>query len=443
MTVLSLPRLPPAEFAARRERVLEALGDGVMVLSSGTLVTWSNDIEHRFRPEADFFYLTGFSEPHAVLVLRPGAPAPFTLFVQPRDPEKETWTGDRLGPERAKEQIQADAAFSVLDLSARLPGLLDGAETLFFPLWKARSLDGQIQQALTVLGSKEHAGSRAPRRIAWPGEILHEMRLVKSRREIALLELAGGITSLGLRAGLARCHPGVTERLIQAAVEHIFVEAGAEGPGFPTIVAAGANACCLHYNQNNAVVKEKDLVLIDAGASLCGYSGDASRTVPASGKFTPEQLDLYQAVHEAQRQALKAIRPGGTLEQVHQAALEVLVTALVDWGILEGPVQDAIPRRDWRRFFPHRTSHWLGLDVHDPGKAQRGHSPRTLVPGMVFTVEPGLYLPLENESIPQPLRGQAVRIEDDVVMTEDGFRVITQELPVEPGELAQLTRDRK
>lgn len=438
MTAAAPLPIAAEEFARRRKRVQEALGSGALVLAAGAPAAWAHDIEHRFRPDPDFFYLTGWTEPRAVLVLRGSAPAPFTLFVQAPDPGREAWTGPRLGPEAACAAFGADAAYPLSELGARLPGLLDGAETLFFPLWKNRALDGVVQRALADLAGRKRSGARAVRRLAWPAEIVHAMRLIKSPAEIALIEHAAAITAAGIVAGMARCRPGATEKQLQGAVEQAFLEAGAEGPGFPTIVAAGANACWLHYSATSAPVEGRDLVLIDAGASFCGYSGDLSRTFPASGRFTSDQRELYQVVLAAREKALSAVKPGATLVSVHEAAVEVLVAGLVEWGVLPGPPAAARESDEWRRYFPHRTAHWLGLDLHDVEPADPAGTVRTLEPGMVLTVEPGLYFPPADEKAPAAWRGLAVRLEDDLVVTPEGARVIPVPLPLEPEPLAAL-----
>jgi Xaa-Pro aminopeptidase len=430
--------LPGTEFAARRARVLEALGGDVLVLGAGVPVHYARDVEHRFRVDSDFYYLTGLAEPGAVLVLRGGRGQPFTLFVRPRDPEREAWTGPRIGPEGAVAGYGADQAFATGELGAQLADLLDGAERLHFSPWKSAALDQAVQRALGELALKEAQGRRAPGSIVFPGELLHELRLVKSPAELAALVRAAEITARGVSAGIARVGPGRREAQVQAAVEREFLEAGATGPAFPTIVAAGANACCLHYADNRAAIGTGDLVLIDAGAEYALYNGDISRTVPASGRFTPPQRALYDVVLAAEEAAIAVIRPGTTLHAVHDAALAVLVRGLVDLGILSGSPEMLIETRAYRRFFMHRTSHWLGMDVHDVGRTHRASAPRPLLPGMAFTVEPGLYLAPGSEGVAPEFTGLGIRLEDDVVVTTDGAEVLTRGVPIAPDAVAAL-----
>jgi len=430
--------LPGTGFAARRARVLEALGGDALVLGAGAPVPYARDVEHRFRVDSDFFYLTGLAEPGAVLVLRGGAGQPFTLFVRPRDPEREAWTGPRIGPEGAITRYGADRAFAIGELGAQLADLLDGAERLHFAPWKSAALDQAVQRALGELALKEPQGRRAPGGIVFPGELLHELRLVKSTAELAALARAAEITARGVAAGIACVGPGRHEYQVQAAVERTFLEAGATGPAFPTIVAAGANACSLHYADNRAAIGAGELVLIDAGAEHDLYNGDVSRTVPASGRFTPAQRALYDVVLAAEEAAIAAVRPGTTLHAVHDAALGVLVRGLIDLGILTGPQEMLIETRAYRRFFMHRTSHWLGMDVHDVGRTHRAGAPRPLVPGMVFTVEPGLYLAPGSEGVAPEFAGLGVRLEDDVVVTAGGAEVLTRSVPIAPDAVAAL-----
>jgi len=426
------------EFAERRRRVLDALGDGVLLLASGNAPAYSRDVEHRFRVDSDFYYLTGMVEPGAVLVLRGGIEAPYRLFVRRRDPEREAWSGPRPGPEGAVAEFGADRADPVDELPTHLPDLLDGAATVHFAPWRNPGLDQAVRRALAELSGKEAQGRRPPQGIAFPGALLGEMRLVKSANEIEAIARAAEITAAGVRAGIARIRPGAFEYQVQASIEHAFREAGAAGPAFPTIVAAGPNACFLHYVANASPIAADDLVLIDAGAEYGLYAGDISRTVPACGRFTPEARALYDVVLAAEEAAIAAVRPGATLHDVHAAAVRALVEGMLELRLLVGTADELIETRAFRRYFMHRTSHWLGLDVHDVGHVHLAGRPRPLQPGMVFTVEPGLYVPADDEAAPPGLRGRGVRIEDDVVVTAEGARVLTRSLPVEPEELATL-----
>ncbi|UCF69005.1 MAG: aminopeptidase P N-terminal domain-containing protein [Acidobacteriota bacterium] len=434
----SEPGICGAEFASRRQRVLAAIDRGVMILAAGSPRFYSADVEHRFRPEADFLYLTGFREPRAVLVLRPDAEHPFTLFVRERDARQEAWTGLRAGPEGAVERYGADEAFPLSVLPEKLASLLDGAERLFYSPWRNASLDQHVRRALTTLRARERLGTVAPAMIIEPGEVLHEMRRVKSAAEISLLEKAAAITSSGHRAGIARCTPGVREYQIQAAIEAAFRDQGAEGPAFGTIVAAGSNGCVLHYVTNQAEVRRGQLVLVDAGAEVAGYNADVTRTFPASGRFTPGQRALYDTVLDALQHAIDMVRPGMTLDEIHRATAQRLTAGLVGLGVLAGAADELLEKESFKKYFLHRTSHWLGMDVHDVGRYQQQGAARRLHAGMLLTVEPGLYIPPDDTDAPKELRGQAVRIEDDLLVTDQGARVLTRDVPVDGDEIAAL-----
>ncbi len=438
MNVPAAPLPANLERASRRARVLDALGDGALILAAGRPSIYSRDVEARFRPDADFLYLTGLREPEAVLVLRPGAEAPYTLFVRPRVPEEEAWTGPRPGPEGAVSEYGADAAYPLAELETRLPDLLDGAARLCHAPWKNAALDVTIRTALGRLAAKELFGRRAPQVFVDPAVVLHEMRLVKSAFEIAKLERAAAVTTAGIRAGLARVAPGVTEYQVQAAVEHAFACEGAAGPGFETIAAAGANGCVLHYVANRATIGAGDMLLLDAGAEVDDYNGDVTRTVPAAGRFAPAQRALYEAVRETLDQLTEAVRPGATMGLVREQAARLLTARLVDLGLLAGSLDQLVEDGSYKKYTLHGPSHWLGMDVHDVGAYREKGAFRPFVPGMLMTMEPGLYVPPGDESAPLEFRGLAVRIEDDLLVTEDGCRALTRDLPVDADEVAAL-----
>ncbi len=427
------------EHAARRRAVMERMPHDVMILASGAPPTYSRDTEYRFRPNSDFFYLTGFPEPEAVLVLRPASETPVTIFVRPRDPDAEVWTGRRAGPEGALRDYGVDAAFTIDALDAELRRLIDGAEAIHLAVWEHPELDARIRREIAFLRGKERFGHRAPETIVNPGRILHAMRLVKSPAELDVLRRACAITGAGHRAGMARCKPGIAEYLIQAAVENAFIEGGAPVPGFATIVGAGDNGCILHYIENNDVVHAGELVLQDAGAEYGGYNGDVTRTFPANGRFTPAQRSVYDVVLRALEESLAACKPGATIDGIHHIALRVLTEGLIDLGLVEGPIDVALQEERFKRYYMHRTSHWLGMDVHDVGLYRQDGASRPLEPGMVFTVEPGLYIPPGDESAPSDLRGIGVRLEDDVVITKTGHENLTRaHVPVDPHEVEAL-----
>ena len=431
--------VPLEEHLARRRRVLDALGDDAMILAAGRPKVYSRDTEYRFRPESDFFYLTGFSEPEAVLVLRPSSATPVVLFVRPRDAKAEVWTGRRAGPEGAKADYGVDAAFTLSELDERLPDLIDGAARLHYEPWTDDALDRKVRAAIAALRGRERFGRCAPDTLVTPGVLLHEMRLVKSEAEIAVLRRACEITAEGHARAMRACRPGLREYQLQNVLESFFLERGAPFPGFATIVGGGDNACILHYIENTDALHAGDLVLVDGGAEYGGYNGDVTRTYPVSGRFSPAQRALYDIVLAALETGIEASSPGATIDGIHERALRVLTEGLIELGLVEGPVDAAVDEKRFERYYMHRTSHWLGMDVHDVGRYREAGSSRPLKPGMVITVEPGLYVPAGDETAPSDLRGVGVRIEDDILITADGHENLTRPFaPVAPEELEQL-----
>ncbi|MDQ7008107.1 MAG: aminopeptidase P N-terminal domain-containing protein [Acidobacteriota bacterium] len=432
------PGVGPEAYARRRRHVMDAIGDGVMILAAGKAPTYSNDTHYRFRPDSNFFFLTGFPEEEAVAVLRPGAPSPYTLFVRPRNEEAEIWTGRRYGPDGAVREFGADAAFEVGALAEKLPDLLDGATTLYYQPWAQRSLDRVVRRSLEALRGKERFGRIAADTLVRPGALLDEMRLIKEPAEIEVLAQACRISATGHLAGMAACRPGCMEFEIQAAIEHAFVREGASGAGYPSIVGAGDSGCILHYIENNRQVAEADLVLVDAGAEFGGYTGDITRTYPASGHFTTAQRQLYEIVLDTLERGIAMARPGETIDGIHEASLRRLSEGLLDLGLLSGSLDEVLEKESYKRYYMHRTSHWLGMDVHDVGRYRKDGACRPLTPGMVFTIEPGLYIQPADPQAPEEFRGLAVRIEDDVLITDDGCRNLTRQVPVDPDAVAAL-----
>ncbi len=433
-----LPGVSQEEHARRRARVLDAIDGGIMILPAGTAPVYSNDSEYRFRSHSDFFYLSGYPEEEAVLVLRPGAEHPYTLFVRARDPEAEVWTGRRFGPEGAVREFGADAAFVIDELPGKLADMIDGCTTLYLAPFENPALDSAVQSALGALRGKERFGRIAPDTIIRPAALLHEMRLFKSPEELDVLRRAAEISVQGHLAAIGMTRPGVLESQIQGVVESTFRIEGATGPGYATIVGAGDNACILHYIENNMEVGDGDLVLIDAGAEYGGYTGDITRTFPANGTFTGAQRDLYAIVLDALERGIAMSKPGETIDGIHEMTFRRLSEGLIELGCLKGTVDEVLEKESFKKYYMHRTSHWLGMDVHDVGHYRAENACRPLEPGMVFTIEPGLYIPVGDEDAPAELRGQAVRIEDDVVVTETGCENLTRGVPVDPDALAAL-----
>jgi Xaa-Pro aminopeptidase len=426
-------------FAERRQRVREAMGEGaVAILLGAPMVTRSNDTEYPFRQDSDFWYLTGFDHPNAIAVLRSDAGPPYTLYVEPRDPAAETWTGYRPGVEGAVRDHEADAAHPRGEFSAHLPELVAGAQRLYHVLGRDAKIDARIAEIREELRRRSRQGASPPDVIVDPRAILHEMRLRKQPAELDLMRRAAAISIEGHQEAARRARPGVFEFELEAVIDYTFRRRGARGPAYTTIVAAGSNATVLHYVRNDCKLRAGGLVLVDAGCELEGYASDVTRTYPVGGRMSGPGRDLYQVVLAAQAAALERCRPGSTLPDVHDAAVRVLVQGLVDLSLLHGAVDELVASEAHKPFYMHGTSHWLGLDVHDVGAYRREGAPRPLEPGMVFTVEPGLYVAESAEGVDPRFRGIGIRIEDDVVVTEDGHENLTAALPKAPDDLEAL-----
>lgn len=430
------------EYRSRRQALMAALPPGsAVLLPAGQLVTRSNDSEYAFRQDSDFHYLTGFPEPDALLVLLPGREAgEAVLFCQDKDPAKEAWTGIRIGPNGAVERFGMDQAFENAERDECLAALLDGSETLYLPLDNDAAL-ALAEQVRRELGARTRQGAQPPQAFADVAQLIHEQRLIKSEAELALLRHAGEISARAHVRAMRTARPGLYEYHLQAELEHEFLWHGGRAPAYSTIVGSGVNACVLHYIENDAPLDDGELVLIDAGAEFDLYAGDITRTFPVNGRFSDAQRRVYGVVLAAQERAVAAVRPGVTLGEIHQQVVRDLAAGLIELGLLEGGLEGDLEARiedeSYKRFYLHSTSHWLGLDVHDVGGYRRDGEPRRLVPGMVLTVEPGLYIP-DADGIPEPLRGIGIRIEDDVAVTPDGHEVLTAGVPKQVAEIEAL-----
>jgi Xaa-Pro aminopeptidase len=428
-----MPRPQLAEFMRRMEP------NSVAILPAAREVTRSNDTEYRFRQNSDFYYLTGFSEPDAVAVIAPGREARFTLFVRPRDKEKETWTGRRAGTEGAKESYGADASFPVEEFQEKLAELLDGARNLYYRLGDGHpELDQTVIRQLARMRRMGWRAVRPPQAVIDPGSLLHEMRLIKTEEEIALMQRSADIASEGHREAMKAARAGVREYELEALIEYIFRRSGAAAPAYNSIVGSGANATILHYINNDAELKDGDLLLIDAGAEYEGFASDITRTFPVNGRFNKAQRDVYQLVLDCQQRCIEMIAPGVTLDEMHRRSVEILTEGLVRLGLLQGDAGKLIEEEQYKKFYMHRLGHYLGMDVHDVGAYQREGQPRPVEAGMVMTVEPGLYISEDAEDIPDQYRGIGVRIEDDVLVTTDGYRVLTDKAPKQVAEIEEL-----
>jgi Xaa-Pro aminopeptidase len=429
---------PSENLQARRRAVRKLLGRGAMVLPAAPVQYRSRDGQHRYHPDRDLYYLTGATEPETVAVLTGGDEPRFVLFVRERDPEAELWAGPRLGPHRAAERFGPDACHPVAELPERLPELLRGADRLFYRLGREDALEAHVHEALEWARGRGARTGGGPRAVVDPGEILDELRLIKDDHEIGLVRRAVELSVLGHRSAARTIAAGVGEWEVEAEVDRAFRLAGARGPAYETIVGSGVNACVLHYVENASIIGAGDLVLVDAGAELGLYHGDVTRTYPASGRFTSEQRDVDDVVEAALRAGIAAALPGARVGDVHDATTRVIVDGLVSLGALRSRPAEILEMQAHKPFFPHQTSHWLGLDVHDSGDYAKDGTSRRLEPGMVLTVEPGLYFRAGLPETPGPLAGIGVRVEEDVLVTAAGCEVLSRALPTAAGDVESL-----
>jgi len=428
-------------FAERRQRFLDAMGpDAVAIVLGARLATRSADTHFPFRQDSDFWYLTGFNHPHAAAVLRTDGGPTFTLYVEPREPEAEVWNGYRPGIEGAVRDYAADAAFPTHELSAALPKLLEKARRVFHVLGRDAALDAKLVESLDSMRLRSRMGLVPPAEIVDPRSILHEMRLIKESSELEIMRHAADISREAHAAAARLAKDGAYEYELEAVLDFTFRRRGASGPAYSTIVGGGKNATILHYVTNDQPLREGELVLVDAGCELQGYASDVTRTYPIGGKFEGAARSVYEVVLAAQEAAFALAKPGATLDELHTTAVRVLTEGMVQLGLLSGSVEDLVASHAYRKYYMHRTSHWLGLDVHDVGTYAANGKPRTLEPGMVFTIEPGLYIAADDEIAKPRLRGIGVRIEDDVLVTPAGHQNLTAAIPKRPEDVETWVR---
>lgn len=430
-----------SEYGERRARLLAALGeDAVALIPAAEPSLRNRDVDFYFRQDSDFYYLTGFAEPYAWLVLLPGRQeGQVVMFCQPRDKEREIWDGYRAGPEGCMERFGADQAFNLDQLDSQLPQLLANRQRLYVDLGQQPERDKRVLSWLQQTAALARQGMTAPQQIQSLSSILHEMRLFKSAAEIEMMRAAGQLSALGHRAAMQQCRPGMWEYQLEAAINHVFMQHGSRWPAYNAIVGGGANACVLHYNDNNRPLQEGDLVLIDAGCELDYYAGDITRTFPVNGRFSAEQRALYEVVLHAQRACIELVRPGTPWDQVHEASTRLLTEGLLALGLLQGELNELVETGAYKRFYMHRIGHWLGMDVHDVGSYRQANGAwRELAAGMVMTVEPGLYIAPDDESVAPRWRGLGIRIEDDVLVTAEGPEVLTAAVPTAIDEIEAL-----
>jgi Xaa-Pro aminopeptidase len=431
--------LPAETFARRRSRLMRRLRAGsAAIFAAGHDSLRNGDVEHPYRQPSSFYYLTGFDEPDAVAVLRPGQDEPFVLFVRPFDPAMAIWVGARLGVDGAVEELGADAAYPIEELEQRLPQLLGGAGTVYYSLGSDDRVERLLSRTVAQRRAAAQGGARPIEAIMDPAPLVAAQRVIKSREEVAALQSAIDITGAGIAAAMRATRPGMHEYEVQAILESEYRRLGSPRDGFPSIVAAGENACTLHYTANRAEMARDELLLVDTGAEVDFYGADVTRTYPVDGRFRAAARDVYELVLESQEQAIALIQPGVRFHDVHDKAAEVLTQGLVDLGVLSGDLSSLIEERAFGPFFMHGTSHWLGMDVHDVGRYREGEESVELRPGMVLTVEPGLYFARGIRGVPRRLRGIGVRIEDDVLVTRGGCRVLSGGIPKQPDDLEAI-----
>ncbi len=415
-------------YQGRRAKLAAAMRGGVAVLPTAPERTRTRDSHYPYRFDSYFYYLTGFREPDAVLVILAGENARSILFCRDRDPEREIWDGFRYGPERARAAFGVDEAHPIGDLDKLAPDFLADRGAVHTPLGADPAWDVRITGWINQVRARARTGVAAPSELKDVCATLDEMRLIKGPEEIALMRRAAKITAGAHRRAMRAARPGRVEYEIEAELLHEFRLHGAQGPAYPPIVAGGERACVLHYVENDGALKDGELLLIDAGCELHGYAADLTRTFPVNGKFSAEQREIYQLVLAAQAAAIAAVKPGNLWEAPHRAAVKVLTQGLIDLKLIKEGLEQAIETETYRKFYMHRTGHWLGLDVHDAGDYKRGGEWRALVPGMVLTVEPGCYI-RGGEDVPARFGGIGVRIEDDVLVTEVGAEILTEGAP--------------
>jgi len=419
------------EFARRRKHLMQSMGEGSIAILPAAPIQYRNrDSEYHYRPDSDFYYLTGFPEPEAVLVLKPGREhGEYILFCRERDPKSEIWVGPRAGQEGAVEQYAADDSFPVDDMDDILPGLLEGVDRVFYTMGNHSDFDKRVIDWVSHLRHQSRAGVHTPGEFIALDHLLHDMRLIKSSFELKAMRQAAVTSARAHCRAMQLCKPGMYEYQLEAELLHSFMQQGSRFPAYSSIVGGGANACVLHYVDNRDKLKNGDLLLIDAGAEYEYYAADISRTFPVNGKFSAAQRELYQIVLDAQLAAIAQVKPGNHWNDPHEAAVRVMTEGLLRVGILKGKLETLIEKEKYKTYYMHRTGHWLGMDVHDVGDYKIDDEWRLLEPGMVMTVEPGLYIPANSKGVDKKWWNIGIRIEDDVLVTKTGHEVLTADVP--------------
>ena len=428
-----------SEFSLRRKQLMKSIGkNGIAIVPAAPEKLRNSDADYLYRPDSDFFYLSGFAEPEALLILIPGrSEGQYVLLCRERDPAMETWTGRRAGLDGAIEEYGADQAYPIDHADEILPRLIEGRERVFFAFGNDETFDAKLMSWVNIVRKKARTGVQAPQEFVTLNHLLHEMRLIKSRGEINVMRRAAEIAAEAHCRAMKMCRPDIEEFKVEAELLHTFRSYNCH-PAYNSIVGSGANACVLHYVENNAQLKDGELLLIDAGAEYNFYASDITRTFPVNGKFSPEQKALYELVLESQLAAIKCVKPGNHWNKPHDAAVRVLTKGLIELGILKGELNKLIKDGAYRPYYMHRTGHWLGMDVHDVGEYKINGKWRDLQPGMVLTVEPGLYIPAGSKGVAKKWWDIGIRIEDDVLVTKSGNDVLSKDVPKSVRDIEEL-----
>ena len=429
-----------------RKAFIEKMGrGGVAIFASRPPATWNHDTEYIYRPDPNFYYLTGFEEPESICVIAPDHPKhQYILFVRPKDKQAEIWNGKRVGVKDARKRYGADKAYPIEKFGEKIGKYLEGAERLYYTLGSNQDVDSEILSLFTGSVRSRIRSGQGFDTLVDPSPILSELRLIKNEMELQHIQTATEITVAGHVAAMKAVKPGMYEYDLEALVESTFRMNGAKGPAFPTIVASGGNATILHYTTNDCQIKDETLVLIDAGAEYGRYSGDVTRTFPANGTFTEAQRAIYQLVLDAHHAIIDGIRPGVSIDEPHQKSIELLTESMLSLGLLKGKAKKSIKKEAYRQFYMYRIGHMLGLDVHDVNCVHDANGEfKTFQPGMVMTIEPGLYVDEETKNVPPEYLGIGVRIEDDILVTENGCEVLTGEVPKEIDAVEELVSSTK
>ncbi len=424
-------KLDKKVFAHRRARLMQdLLPDSIAIIPSASELVRNNDVHYNFRQDSNFYYLTGFDEPEAVAVIIPEREhGEFVLFCREKDETRELWDGYRAGQVGAIDEYGADDAFPIGDIDEILPGLIEGRSRVYYAMGRHKEFDAQVMTWVNSIRANVRQGAHSPGEFSDLDHLLHDLRLYKNAAELKVMAEAGRISAEAHKRAMKYCQAGVYEYQLEAEILHEFAMSGAREPAYGSIVGGGANACVLHYRENNQKLKSGDLVLIDAGCEYQMYAADITRTFPVNGKFTDAQKALYNIVLEAQLAAIEVSQVGNHWNDPHDATVNVIAKGLSDLGLLEGSVDEIIKTESYRKYYMHRAGHWLGMDVHDVGDYKVADQWRELEAGMVMTIEPGIYIPANDESVDAAYRGIGIRIEDDVAITKKGPWVLTDDVP--------------